>query len=120
MSEVHTKLEIITRPSKFDELKNALVEIGVEGMTVSNVLGSGTQKGMTTKYRGADFTAQLLPKIKVEVVISTTPVQKVVDKVFKVCRTGEIGDGKIFVYNVDNIYRIRTGESGSAAIDNKE
>jgi nitrogen regulatory protein P-II 1 len=120
MSEVYTKLEIITRPDKFEELKNALVEIGVEGMSVSNVMGAGTQKGMTTKYRGADYTAQLLPKIKVEVVISTTPVQDVVDKVYDVCRTGEIGDGKIFVYKVDNIFRIRTGESGAAAITNKQ
>ena len=120
MSYTYTKLDIITRPDKFEELKNALVEIGVEGMSVSNVMGSGTQKGMTTKYRGTDYTAQLLPKIKVEVVIATTPIQDVVDKVYEVCRTGEIGDGKIFVYPVENIFRIRTGESGAAAITNKK
>ena len=94
----YTKVEIITRPSKFEELKNALVEIGVFGMTVSNVLGAGKQKGQTTKYRGSEFTAQLLPKIKLEVVICDIPVEKVVETAEKVCRTGEIGDGKIFVY----------------------
>jgi nitrogen regulatory protein P-II 1 len=113
----YTKVEIITRPSKFEELKNALVEIGVFGMTVSNVLGAGKQKGQTTKYRGSEFTAQLLPKIKLEVVICDIPVEKVVETAEKICRTGEIGDGKIFVYKIDNIHRIRTGETGHAAIN---
>lgn len=117
MSEIYTKIEIITRPSKLEELKDALVEIGVEGMTVSNVLGSGKQKGHTTKYRGADYTALLLPKIKVEVVVCKTPVELVVETAQAICRTGEIGDGKIFIYRIDNIYRIRTGESGHEAIN---
>ncbi len=117
MSETYTKLEIITRPSKFEELKNALVEIGVEGMTVSNVLGAGKQKGHTSTYRGAEYTAQLLPKIKVEIVICNTPLEKVVNTIEQICKTGNIGDGKIFIYNLDNIIRIRTGETGSAAIN---
>ncbi|HBH12747.1 MAG: Nitrogen regulatory protein P-II [Clostridiales bacterium 38_11] len=117
MSEIYTKIEIITRPSKLEELKDALMDIGVEGMTVSNVLGSGKQKGHTTKYRGADYTALLLPKIKIEVVVCKTPVEKVVETAQSICRTGKIGDGKIFIYRVDNIYRIRTGESGSEAIN---
>jgi nitrogen regulatory protein P-II 1 len=120
MSEIYTtytKVEIITRPSKFEELKDALVEIGVEGMTVSNVLGAGKQKGQTTKYRGADFTTTLLPKIKLEVVICDTPVEKVVETAIRICRTGEIGDGKIFIHKIDEIVRIRTGETGHAAIN---
>ncbi|EAX48423.1 nitrogen regulatory protein P-II [Thermosinus carboxydivorans Nor1] len=111
-----TKIEIITRPGKLDELKEALNAIGVTGMTVSQVFGCGLQKGYTEIYRGKEYNINLLPKIKVEIVVCEVPVEKVLETAKQVCRTGNIGDGKIFVYPIENAVRIRTGEEGDIAI----
>lgn len=111
-----TKIDIITRPEKLEPLKEAMNSIGVSGMTVSQVLGYGLQKGHTEVYRGKEYAIQLLPKVKVEIVVCEVPVEKVLDTAKKVCRTGSVGDGKIFVYPIENAVRIRTGEEGSAAI----
>ncbi|WP_160678322.1 P-II family nitrogen regulator [Clostridium sp. C8-1-8] len=111
-----TKIEIITRQSKFEELKEALNAIGITGMTVTHVLGCGLQKGKTEVYRGSKFKIDLLPKVKVEIVVHTVPVQDVVDTAQKVLRTGQIGDGKIFISSIDNVIRVRTGEQGGDAL----
>jgi nitrogen regulatory protein P-II 1 len=111
-----TKIEIIMNPGRFDELKEALNEIGITGMTVSNVLGCGLQKGHKEYYRGVAVDINLLPKLKVEIVVSEVPVDSVIEVATKVLRTGHIGDGKIFIYEVNDSVRIRTGERGSAAI----
>lgn len=111
-----TKIDIITRPEKLEPLKEAMNSIGVSGMTVSQVLGYGMQKGHTEVYRGKEYAIQLLPKIKVEIVVCEVPVEKVLETAKKVCRTGNVGDGKIFVYPIENAVRIRTGEEGPAAI----
>ncbi|AOT70267.1 P-II family nitrogen regulator [Geosporobacter ferrireducens] len=116
MSEKLTKIDIIGRSGKFEELKEALNEIGVTGMTVTQVLGSGMQKGKTESYRGVPFTVDLLPKVKVEIVVCEVPVEKVVETARRVLNTGNIGDGKIFVYEIANAIRIRTGEEGADAI----
>jgi len=116
-----TKIEIITRPNKLDDLKEALNEIGVTGMTVIQVYGCGLTKGHTEIYRGKEYTINLLPKIKVETVVCEVPVEKVLEAAKKVLRTGNVGDGKIFVYPIENAIRIRTGEEGPLAImDPKE
>ena len=107
-----TKVSILCKQSKFDELKEALNDIGVMGLTVTQVLGCGTQKGTTTKYRGADLDIVLLPKMKVEVVVSAIPVETVIETAKKVLYTGNIGDGKIFVYDVEDVIKVRTGEIG--------
>ncbi|MBP2626244.1 MAG: nitrogen regulatory protein [Firmicutes bacterium] len=111
-----TKIDIITRPGKLEELKDALADIGVTGMTVSQVFGCGLQKGHTEVYRGKEYTINLLAGIKIEIVVCEVPVATVVDTVKKICRTGKIGDGKIFIYPVENAVRIRTGEEGDIAI----
>lgn len=111
-----TKIDIITRPEKLEPLKEAMNSIGVSGMTVSQVLGYGLQKGHTEVYRGREYAIQLLPKVKVEIVVCEVPVEKVLETAKKVCRTGNVGDGKIFVYPLENAVRIRTGEEGPAAI----
>jgi len=111
-----TKIEIITRPNKLEELKEALNSIGVTGMTVTQVYGCGLQKGHTEVYRGTEYTVNLLPKVKVEIVVCDVPVQTVLDVATKTLRTGKIGDGKIFVYPIENAVRIRTGEEGDIAI----
>lgn len=111
-----TKIDIITRQSKFEELKDALTEIGITGMTVYQVLGCGNQKGKTEVYRGNSRTMDLLPKIKVEICVSEVPVDLVVETATKVLRTGKIGDGKIFVYPVEQVIKIRTGETGVKAL----
>lgn len=111
-----TKIDIITRQSKFDELKNALNDIGITGMTVYQVLGCGNQKGKTELYRGNELTMDLLPKVKIEICVCEVPVQLVVDTAVKVLRTGKIGDGKIFVYPVQNVIKVRTGEEGVRAL----
>lgn len=111
-----TKIDIITRPGKLDELKDAFNEIGVTGMTVSQVFGCGLTKGHTEIYRGKAYTVNLLAKIKVEVVVCEVSVEKVLQTAQKVLRTGELGDGKIFVYPLENAVRIRTGEEGDIAI----
>lgn len=111
-----SKIDIITRQSKFEELKEALSEIGITGMTVSNVLGFGNQKGKTEIYRGTEYSVDLLPKIKLEIVVSSVPVEQVIETATKILRTGKIGDGKIFVYPVENVIKIRTGEEGVEAL----
>ncbi len=112
-----SKIDIICKPAKFDELKKALNDIGVTGITVSNVTGCGVQKGETApRYRGVPVDVTLLPKIKFEVVVSTVPVSNVIAAARKALYTGNIGDGKIFVYGVENVVKVRTGEEGMAAL----
>ncbi|MBE6073664.1 MAG: P-II family nitrogen regulator [Selenomonas ruminantium] len=111
-----TKIEIITRSSKLDDLMQALNEIGVLGMTVSQVFGCGLQKGHEEVYRGKKYDINLVPKIKIETVICEVPVEKVLDTAQKVLRTGSYGDGKIFVTELSDAVRIRTGQRGADAI----
>jgi Amt family ammonium transporter len=111
-----TKVSIVCQQSKFDDLKEAMNEIGVSGITVTQVLGCGTQKGITRMYRGAELDVVLLPKMKVEVVVSAVPVDKVIETAKKALYTGNIGDGKIFVYDVENVVKVRTGEEGFEAL----
>jgi len=115
-----TKVEIITKQSKFEALKTAMNEIGITGMTVTQVLGYGLQKGKTEHYRGVETETNLLPKVQVEIVISKVPVRTVVETAKKVLYTGHIGDGKIFVYDVENVIKVRTGEEGYAALQDVE
>jgi len=110
------KVEAIIRPFKLDEVKIALVNAGIVGMTVSEVRGFGRQKGQTERYRGSEYTVEFLQKLKVEVVVENDQVDMVVDKIIAAARTGEIGDGKIFVSEVGQIIRIRTGEKNQEAI----
>ena len=111
-----TKIEIITRQSKLEDLKTALNEIGINGMTVSNVLGYGVQKGQKQRYRGVEYSVDLLPKIKIEMVVCTVPVEDVVNTAISVLRTGEIGDGKIFISPVSRVIKVRTGEEDREAL----
>ena len=120
MTEKLTKVAIVCKQSKFEDLKYALNEIGVNGITVTQVLGCGTQKGMVTKYRGADLDVVLLPKMKVEVVVSAVPVEDVIEAAKKALYTGNIGDGKIFVYDVENVVKVRTGDRGFDALQGDE
>ena len=115
-----TKIEIITRPEKLEELKEAMNAIAVTGMTVTQVYGCGLQKGHKEVYRGQEVTINLLPKVKIEIVVCEVPVEKVLDAAKRVCRTGKVGDGKIFVYPIENAVRIRTGEEGDIAIIDPE
>lgn len=110
------KVEAIIRPFKLDEVKIALVNAGIVGMTVSEVRGFGRQKGQTERYRGSEYTVEFLQKLKVEIVVDDAQVDMVVEKVIAAARTGEIGDGKIFISSVDKIVRIRTGESNLEAV----
>ncbi|TAF52193.1 MAG: P-II family nitrogen regulator [Oscillatoriales cyanobacterium] len=110
------KVEAIIRPFKLDEVKIALVNAGIVGMTVSEVRGFGRQKGQTERYRGSEYTVEFLQKLKIEIVIDDNQVDMVVAKLTEAARTGEIGDGKIFVSPVDDIIRIRTSEKGTEAI----
>lgn len=110
------KVEAIIRPSKLDDIKDALGKFGIHGMTVTEVIGCGLQKGKKEVYRGTEYTIDLLPKIKVEIVIRDKWVDEVVRIFVNTARTSEIGDGKIFVYSVENAVRIRTGECGEDAI----
>ncbi|MBE9168833.1 P-II family nitrogen regulator [Pleurocapsales cyanobacterium LEGE 06147] len=110
------KIEAIIRPFKLDEVKIALVNAGVVGMTVSEVRGFGRQKGQTERYRGSEYTVEFLQKLKIEIVVEDNQVDMVVDKIISAARTGEIGDGKIFVQPVDEIIRIRTGEKNLEAV----
>lgn len=112
-----TKIEIITRNSKLEDLKEGLNEIGITGMTVTQVLGCGMQKGKTEFYRGNEYKIDLLPKVKVEVVVSVVPVEEVVRVAKEVLGSNEIGSGKIFIYELQNVIRIRTGEEGVAALN---
>jgi nitrogen regulatory protein P-II 1 len=110
------KVEAIIRPFKLDEVKIALVNAGIVGMTVSEVRGFGRQKGQTERYRGSEYTVEFLQKLKVEIVVEDDQVDIVVEKIISAARTGEIGDGKIFISPVEKIVRIRTGEVNLEAI----
>ncbi|MBU6230285.1 MAG: P-II family nitrogen regulator [Nodosilinea sp. LVE1205-7] len=110
------KIEAIIRPFKLDEVKIALVNAGIVGMTVSEVRGFGRQKGQTERYRGSEYTVEFLQKLKVEIVVDDAQVDTVVDRIISASRTGEIGDGKIFVSPVNEIIRIRTGEKNTEAV----
>ena len=113
-------MSIIAKLSKFDQLKSALNDLGVTGMTVTQVMGCGIQKGTPEKYRGVPVDSTLLPKIKVEVIVSKISVDSVVEAAKKALYTGHIGDGKIFVYNVTRVVKIRTGEEDFAALQDVE
>lgn len=110
------KIEAIIKPFKLDDLKEAMSEIGVHGMTVTEVKGFGRQKGHTEIYRGAEYQVDFIPKVKVEIVVAAEIVDKVIETIVSSVKTGKIGDGKIFVMPVENITRIRTGEMDKAAL----
>ncbi len=110
------KVEAIVKPFKLDEVREALSELGVTGLTVTEVKGFGRQKGHTELYRGAEYVVDFLPKVKVEVIVPDALVERAIESVVRAARTGKIGDGKIFVTNVEQVVRIRTGESGEAAV----
>jgi nitrogen regulatory protein P-II 1 len=110
------KIEAIIKPFKLEDVKEALAGLGVEGMTVSEVKGFGRQKGHTEIYRGSEYTVDFLPKIKIEIVLADALIHSAVDAIVKAAKTGKIGDGKVFVSNVENAVRIRTEETGEAAI----
>jgi len=110
------KVEAIIKPFKLDEVKEALNEIGIQGITVSEVKGFGRQKGHTELYRGAEYVVDFIPKIKMEIIVADDIVTQVVDAIAGAAKTGRIGDGKIFVTPIDEIIRIRTGERGEDAI----
>ncbi|PWB81624.1 MAG: transcriptional regulator [Candidatus Methylomirabilota bacterium] len=110
------KIEAIIKPFKLDEVKSALAEVGIQGLTVSEVKGFGRQKGHTELYRGSEYTIDFLPKVKIEVVVPNDKCDQVVDTILSSAKTGRIGDGKIFIVSIDEVIRIRTGERGEAAI----
>ena len=110
------KIEAIIKPFKLDEVREALSEIGVTGLTVTEVKGFGRQKGHTELYRGAEYVVDFLPKVKIEIVVSDSLVDQAVETIITASRTGKIGDGKIFVMDVEQVVRIRTGETGDTAI----
>ena len=110
------KIEAVIKPFKLEEVKDALADIGVEGMTVSEVKGFGRQKGHTEIYRGSEYTVDFLPKIKIEVVVTDTLVDQAVSAIVKAAKTGKIGDGKVFVSPVEEAVRIRTDETGDKAV----
>ena len=110
------KIEAIIKPFKLDEVKKALNDIHIEGMTVTEVKGFGRQKGHTETYRGSEYRIEFVPKIKIEVVVDKTKVDKVVDAILRTAKTGQVGDGKIFISDVQDVIRIRTDESGPEAL----
>jgi nitrogen regulatory protein P-II 1 len=110
------KIEAVVKPFKLDEVREALSEIGVSGLTVTEVKGFGRQKGHTELYRGAEYVVDFLPKVKIEVILSDNIVDQAIEAIIKAARTGKIGDGKIFVTTVEQVVRIRTGETNEAAI----
>jgi nitrogen regulatory protein P-II 1 len=110
------KIECIVKPFKLEDVKEALSELGIMGMTVSEVKGFGRQKGHTELYRGSEYTVDFLPKVKIELVVSDDVVDKAVQTIIAAAKTGNIGDGKIFVYPIQEVIRIRTGEKGEKAI----
>ncbi len=110
------KIEAVIRHFKLEEVKDALTKSGVQGMTVTEVRGFGRQKGHKEQYRGAEYTVDFLPKVKLEVVVADSEAKKVIDTIIQTARTGQIGDGKIFVTNLEELVRIRTGETGDIAI----
>jgi nitrogen regulatory protein P-II 1 len=111
-----TKLEAIVQPNRFEQVKDALIELGVDGMTVSEVRGHGRQKGHTETYRGREYETDLLPKVKLELVLEDKLVDTVIGAIVKTASTGKIGDGKIFLWKVDEAIRIRNQERGAAAL----
>ena len=110
------KIEAIIKPFKLDEVKEALQEVGVQGITVTEAKGFGRQKGHTELYRGAEYVVDFLPKVKVEVILGDALVDRAIEAIVKAARTGKIGDGKIFVFDVEQVIRIRTGETGEEAL----
>lgn len=110
------KIEAIIKPFKLDDVKEALNEIGIQGMTISEVKGYGRQKGHKEIYRGAEYVVDFIPKIKIEIIVETELVGKVVEAIRTAANTGKLGDGKIFVFSVDEVIRVRTGEKGKDAI----
>lgn len=110
------KVEAIIRPFRIDDVREALAEVGVKGLTLTEVKGYGRQKGHTELYRGSEYQIDFLPKIKVEVIVGDKMVDKVVDTIMNAAKTGQVGDGKIFVYPVEDVIRVRTGESGEDAL----
>jgi nitrogen regulatory protein PII len=110
------KIEAIVKPFKLDEVREALSEIGVTGLTVTEVKGFGRQKGHTELYRGAEYVVDFLPKVKIEAIVPESQVEQAVEAIVKAARTGKIGDGKIFVTTVEHVVRIRTGETNETAI----
>ncbi|MCC7325711.1 MAG: Nitrogen regulatory protein P-II [Rhodocyclaceae bacterium] len=110
------KIETIIKPFKLDEVREALSEVGISGLTVTEVKGFGRQKGHTELYRGAEYVVDFLPKIKIEVIVSDAVVEPAIEAIVRSARTGKIGDGKIFVMPLEQVIRIRTGETGEAAI----
>src|SRR5438046_6900557 len=113
---VMKKIEAVVKPFKLDEVREALAEVGVTGLTVSEVRGFGRQKGHTELYRGSEYVVEFLPKIKIEIVVEDAKASQVVEAIVSSARTGRIGDGKVFVANIEEALRIRTGEHGSDAI----
>ena len=110
------KIEVIIRPFKLDEVKEALVEEGIRGLTISEVRGYGRQKGHTETYRGSEYKIEFIPKIKLEIVLDDNQVDSVVDAILRTAKTGQVGDGKIFISDVQEVIRIRTEESGREAL----
>ena len=111
-----TKVEIVCKESRLEPLKAAMLEIGISGMTVTHVLGCGVQQGKPEYYRGVQVEVNLLPKVQVDIVVSKVPVRSVIETAKRVLYTGHIGDGKIFVYDVENVVKVRTGEEGYDAL----
>ena len=110
------KIEAIIKPFKLEEVKDALSEIGIHGMTVTEVKGFGRQKGHTEIYRGSEYTVDFLPKMKIEMVLADNQVEPAITAIINAAKTGKIGDGKVFVWTIENAYRIRTGETGDSAV----
>ena len=110
------KIDAIVKPFKLDEVREALSEIGVSGLTVTEVKGFGRQKGHTELYRGAEYVVDFLPKVKIEIVVADDMLEQAIEAIIKAARTGKIGDGKIFVTSVEQVVRIRTGETNESAI----
>lgn len=110
------KIEAIIRPFKLEEVKEALLEDGIKGLTISEVRGYGRQKGHTETYRGSEYQIEFVPKIKIEIVVDDSIADKVVDSILETAKTGQVGDGKIFIYNIEDAIRIRTEESGPEAL----
>lgn len=110
------KVQAIVRPEKVNDVKTALAEAGYPGIMVTQIEGHGRQKGVEEQFRGRSFRVEYLPKTKIEIVAKTSEVDRIVNTIIKAARTGEIGDGKIFIYDITEVYRIRTGEKGEAAI----
>jgi nitrogen regulatory protein P-II 2 len=106
----------VIKPFRLDEVRNALAEVGVQGMTVTEVKGFGRQRGHTELYRGAEYVVDFLPKVKIEVAVTDDLAERVVEAIVDTAKTGKVGDGKIFVIDLEQVYRIRTGETGDAAI----